>query len=112
MKADPKTILPMWDKVLIRQVPVDEKIGNIILPDSKKESEQHAAIYGEVVAIGETAFTFTREGEKGFTRFKTAPSVGDRVMFRKYAGGNFIDGTDGEIYRMVDETDVIAKVFK
>lgn len=76
---------PLWDKVLIRQAEVQEKVGSIYLPDQAQERYAE----GEVVAIG--AGYRMGDGTVDPLRVK----VGDRVLFSKYGGTTIsVDGED------------------
>ena len=99
---------PSWNAVVVEQDVVEAKKGNIFLPDSTKEADEHARLTGTVKAIGELAFTFGTPGKDDFIRLRDAPKVSDRVVFKRYAGGTMLDGPDGEKYRIIDHTDVIG----
>ena len=65
-------IRPLADRVLILPVPAEEKtIGGIIIPDTAKEKP----LQGKVVAVG-----------NGTKDEEMIISVGDQVLYGKYAG--------------------------
>ena len=107
MKLNPASIEPQWDKVLIRQQKTPEKTsGGIILADESKDRKKFAEITGEVVSLGAGAFR-----KENLYFGETPPKPGDRVIFAKYAGSNFIDefaDSDEYGYRLVHDTDIIA----
>ena len=72
--------------------------GGIYLPDTAKEKPQE----GEVVAVGPGRVT-----DDG-TRVDMELSVGDRVIYSKYAGTEYKDGDDE--YLIMRESDVLAKI--
>lgn len=80
------TLRPLGDRIVIRPAPRDEttKLG-IVLPDTAKEKPQE----GEVLAVGpgKTLDDGSREAME--------VTVGQRVLFAKYAGTEFrVDGVD------------------
>lgn len=92
-------------KVLVK--PAEEK-GHIDIaggkfklykPDETKERDEHATMEGEVVALSPLAFSYEEKAPK--------PSVGDTVVFQRYAG-LIIVGADGFKYRLMNDKDVVA----
>ncbi len=88
---------PLGDRVIIRVLEKEEKTkSGIFLPDTAKEKPQE----GEVVAVG--AGRVYDNGE----RVAPEVSVGDKVMFSKYAGTEVkIDGID---HLIISERDILA----
>ena len=79
--------------------------GGIILGSlSELEREQLAQVFGEVVDIGPIAWT--RESVH-LENIVARCNVGDKVIFRRYAGEQF-DGDDGVKYRLMNDQDIIA----
>jgi len=68
-------IRPLDDKVLIEPVEIDERIGSLVIPEMAKEKP----LMGIVLAIGNDAGDLIPAMGRLF-------SVGDRVLFGKYAG--------------------------
>lgn len=67
---------PLHDRVLVRRLDEDEKIGSIIIPDTAKEKPQR----GEIIAVGSGA-----RNEDG----KVTPldvKKGDKILFGKWSG--------------------------
>ena len=92
-------ITPLGDRVLVKFVDEDEQVkGGIIIPDSAKEKPQE----GEVVAVGPGRVT-----DDG-THIAMELSVGDKVIYSKYAGTEYKDGDDE--YLIMRESDVLAKL--
>jgi len=69
-------VMPLGDRVLVRFVEAEAKVGSIVIPDTAKEKPQQ----GIVEAVGPG-----RMGEKG-ERLPMHVKVGDRVLFGRYAG--------------------------
>ncbi len=90
---------PLGDRVLVKIVEKEEKTaGGIFLPDTAKEKSQ----VGEIAAVGPGA-----RNDKG-DRVKSEVTVGDKVMYSKYAGTEIkIDGTE---YLLLTEKDILAIV--
>lgn len=88
------SIRPLADRVVIEADAAEEKTASgIIIPDTAKEKPQR----GTVVAVG--------PGKKDEP---TTLSVGDTVLYGKYAGTEInIDGGD---YLIMRESDVLAVV--
>lgn len=71
-------IEPVEYKILIKVEEVEDKSsGGIYLPDNTRDREQTAHDRGTLIAISEMSF----DGWTG-----TIPKVGDKVIFKKYAG--------------------------
>jgi len=90
---------PLGDRVVIK--PSDEEEvtkGGLILPDTAKEKPQE----GEVLAVGPG-----RVDDSG-KRVPMEVKVGDKVVYSKYAGTEFIE--DDEELLIVRESDILAKV--
>ena len=96
-------IEPMEYNVLIAPEETETKTaGGIILLDKTAETESLASQRGRLVAASPHAFSYA-EWPDGARK----PTVGDAVLFAKYAGG-LIDGDDRREYRVVKDKDIIA----
>ncbi len=90
---------PLGDRVVIELVEVEEKTaGGIVLPDTAKEKPQE----GRVVAVGTGRVLDSGE------RVAPEVSVGDRIIFSKYAGTE-VKYQDKE-YLILRESDILAVV--
>jgi len=90
-------IRPLQDRILVQRSEEEEKTaGGIIIPDSAKEKPQE----GTVVAVGKGKVL-----ESGQI-VALEVSVGDRILFGKYAGTEVT--LDGEEYVILREDDVLA----
>ncbi|MEM6446185.1 MAG: co-chaperone GroES [Cyanobacteria bacterium P01_D01_bin.123] len=93
------TLKPLGDRVLVKVSAKEEKTsGGILLPDTAKEKPQ----VGEVSAVGPGALN-----DKG-ERVAMNVSVGDRVLYGKYAGTEL--KLDGEEFMLLAEKDILATV--
>lgn len=90
---------PLDDRVVVKPLEAEETTaGGILLPDSAKEKPQR----GKVVAVGPGKLLDS--GNRG----QLSVSVGDEVIFGKY-GGSEVE-VDGEDYKILRESDILAKL--
>ncbi|MDP2831612.1 MAG: co-chaperone GroES [Candidatus Omnitrophota bacterium] len=91
-------IKPLGDRIVVKPLEAENKSkGGIVLPDSAKEKPQEA----KVVAVGKGKIL-----ESGAIQ---APEVkvGDKVIFGKYSGNEFIT-KEGEELLILREEDILA----
>ena len=83
---------PINDRVVVKPAPAEEKTkGGIIIPDTAKEKPQR----GEIVAVG--------PGKEGNAM---TVSVGDTVLYGKYAGQEL--HYEGNDYLIMREDDILV----
>jgi chaperonin GroES len=87
---------PLGDRVLVRLVKEEEKIGSIIIPDTAKEKPTQ----GIIEAVGDGVLD-----AKGRRRNMQVKS-GDRILFGRYAGTDV--RLENEEYMVLRETDILA----
>jgi chaperonin GroES len=93
------SFVPLGERIVIMPMEQEETTkGGIYLPDTAKEKPQE----GEVVAVGPGRVT-----DDG-THVAMELSVGDKVIYSKYAGTEYKDGDDE--YLIMRESDVLAKI--
>lgn len=90
-------ITPLNDYLLIEKVPSEKKIGSIVLTTEKKQGN-----IATVVAIG------PGKAEDGKLLKVEGIAVGDRVIYREYAGTDYED--DGHKYLLIKAEDILAVV--
>ncbi|MBN4050804.1 MAG: co-chaperone GroES [Alkaliphilus sp.] len=91
-------IKPLCDRVVIKKLEAEEKTkSGIVLPGSAKEQPQMA----KIVAVGPGGLV---EGKE----VKMEVSVGDKVIFSKYAGTEV--KFEGEEYTILRQSDILAVV--
>jgi len=109
-------ITPAGDRVLVKPDEVEKVTsGGIIIPETHGERYALAQTIGVVVAIGPDAWIDHVEKDsegrivktQGYSKPFALP--GDRVCFAKY-GGLQVTGEDGQTYRIINDTDITAKV--
>ncbi len=90
---------PLGDRVVVQPAEREETTtSGIVIPDSAKEKPQR----GSVIAVGKG-----RRDDDG-DRIPMDVSVGDTVLFAKYAGTEF--KFEDEEYLILSEKDILAKV--
>jgi chaperonin GroES len=93
------TVKPLGDRIFIKVSESEERTsGGILLPDTAKEKPQ----VGEVVQVG--------PGKRNEDGSRQAPevSIGDKVLYSKYAGTDIKLGTDEFV--LLSEKDILAIV--
>jgi chaperonin GroES len=92
-------IRPLDDRVVVQPMDAEEvTAGGIVLPDAAREKPQR----GKIVAVG--AGKLLDSGARG----TLSVEVGDEVIFGKY-GGSEVE-VNGEDYKILRESDILAKV--
>jgi chaperonin GroES len=90
---------PLDDRVVVQTLDAEEvTAGGIVLPDTAKEKPQR----GKIVAVG--VGKLLDSGARG----ELSVGVGDEVIFGKY-GGSDVE-VNGEEYKILRESDILAKV--
>ena len=84
-------IRPLADRVLVRPMPAEQKVGGIIIPDTAKEKP----LQGTVVAVG-----------GGTKDEEMVLKAGDQVLYGKYAGTELEH--EGVKYLIMRQSDVVA----
>jgi chaperonin GroES len=93
------TVKPLGDRVFVKVSDSDERTaGGILLPDTAQEKPQ----VGEVVQVGPG-----KRNDDG-TRQTPEVSVGDKVLYSKYAGTDIKLG--GSDFVLLSEKDILAIV--
>jgi co-chaperonin GroES (HSP10) len=98
-------IRPCEYNVLVKQDETQEKTkGGLYLTSEVQDREKHAQTRGVIVAVSPMAFN-----EDVWPGGMDRPGPGTRVAFAR-AAGTFIEGTDGEEYRVVKDKDIVAVI--
>ena len=99
---------PVGYRVVVKPDKAPDRVGEkklIIAPDQTKERQGFAMDRGVIVSMGDMAYTYDPETKREWTGRK--PQVGDRVFFPRY-GGMELKGVDGDLYRMLNDTEIPA----
>jgi chaperonin GroES len=92
-------IKPLGDRLVIKPMEGEEKTkSGIVLPDTAKEKPQQ----GKVIAVGPGRVLDSGE------RAAMDVSVGETVLYAKYAGTEF--KLDGDDYLVLSERDILAVI--
>lgn len=98
---NPSGLKPVGRAVLVKPYKVEEKIGSIIIPTSVQEKDQLAEQRAVVIQVGPTAWA-------GEPEPRALP--GDKIYFSKWAGYNTVGPADGELYRVVNDSDIFMVI--
>lgn len=91
-------LVPLSDRVVLKQMEAEETTkSGIVLPGQNKEKPQQA----EVIAVGQGGLVDGKEVEMKV-------SVGDKVIYSKYAGTEV--ELDDEEYIIVRQSDILAVI--
>ncbi len=87
---------PLYDKVLVRVLDAEEKVGSIIIPKSAQEKP----VFGEIVAVGHGV------PEKDGQLRALFVKPGQKVAFQKYAGQEVEIGS--QMYTVLSEQEILG----
>ena len=94
-----RKLTPLGDRVVIKAAEQEERTkSGLVIPDTAKERPQE----GKVIAVGPGRVT--DDGK----RLSMDISVGDAVVYSKFAGTEFTE--DEEEYIILAERDILAKL--
>ncbi len=96
-------IEPAGHRVLIFPDQVSDQRGSLYVPQTTREREQFAQIFGTVVKVGLSAW-------KAFDDGTPWAKVGDRVAISKYGGFVIEDPANKFQYRLINDEDVTAVI--
>lgn len=91
-------IRPLHDYVLIEKEPKEKKVGSIVLTTEKKQGN-----VAKVVALGPG-----NVNDDGFTEPINGLQVGDKVIYREYAGTDYKD--EDHEYIVIKAEDILAVI--
>lgn len=92
------TIKPLADRVVLKMLEAEETTKSGIILSSKSQEKPEIA---EIIAVGPG-------GNVNGTEVKMEVVPGDKVLTSKYAGTEV--KVDGEEYKIVSQSDILAKV--
>lgn len=118
-------IWPAGDRVMVKPDPIEDEVtsAGFVIPEQYRVKYEQAQATGTLVAIGPDAFQHVTErvykihsGNKrelveerlrGYS--EPFAHVGDRVAFAKFSGMR-VKGEDGELYIVLNDEDITARV--
>lgn len=94
---------PCGHRVVVKLKKVEEtsKGGIVIASSQNLKREQYGVEEAYVTQIGKTAFLAFDDGEPWC-------AVGDLVAITKYSGKDYEDKDTGDIYRIINDDDIMA----
>lgn len=96
---------PCEFNVVVRQADTETKTrGGLHIPEDVMERNKHAETRGVIVAVSPLAFN-----EDVWPGDHPKPKAGQRIAFAKHSG-TFVEGCDGEEYRVIKDKDVVALI--
>jgi co-chaperonin GroES (HSP10) len=98
-------IIPTEFCVVVQMDAAPEKVGSLYMPQTVTDRDQLAADEGTLVAVSPVAFNYA-DWPEGARK----PEVGDRVIFRKYAGLLRKNERNGRDFRLLNDKDIVAIV--
>ena len=115
MQTNEAGVVPVETKVVVKLLPVENKVGSLIVPEDVRERQQMAQIDAEIIAVGPMAFSDGLDAD-GNVRYWPAPipKPGDRVKISRYSGqsanGESLKAPTGDepVYRIINDKDVAA----
>lgn len=95
-------VKPLGHAVIVKPYVVEERtVGGLILPDQVVKKDQLAEQRAVVIEAGPLAW----HGEP-----TPRAKPGDRILFSKWAGYQFVGTQDGETYRVVNDMDIFMTI--
>jgi co-chaperonin GroES (HSP10) len=101
-----KLPVPLGWKVLVRpkQAP-KQSSGGIVFANETTEAEQSLVYVGQILAMGDAAFTATTQGGIKLDRMRR-PKVGDWVVFAPFAGQKMRVKGDESLLILMNDTEL------
>lgn len=94
-------IQPVDRRVLVKPETLEEVTeGGIVIPQASREREDMGHIKATLLGVGSQAFEDIEDVSQ-------RPVAGMVISIARYAG-YLIKGKDGELYRIINDTDVVA----
>lgn len=93
--------------VVVALDPTEEKIGSLYVPVSVQDKDKLSTQEGTLIAASPHAFSYADDWPEG-----SVPTVGQRVLFKRYAGAlheRTVMGVKRD-YRLLNDKDIIAIV--
>lgn len=96
---------PAGHRILVKLKDVEQKSkgGIILASDTDVRAQRYATQEAEVIELGQTAY-------KAFDDGTPWVKVGDTVLIAKYSGENREDPETKEIFRIINDEDVIGTI--
>lgn len=82
----PEIPLPIGWKVIVRPKTAKQYSDSGLDLSATEAAQEHLVYMGELIAVGESAFTSRTAGGIDMNTWKVKPQVGDFVLFAPYGG--------------------------
>lgn len=89
--------------MVVAMPPPNDKRGSLFIPDSVADKDQMVEVRGRIVSMSPACFDFANFPPG------TAPVIGDVIQFARLSGIQ-TTGSDGNLYRVIQDRDVLAIV--
>ena len=96
-------LIPTEFCVVVELDPVAEKVGSILMPSQVQDRDKLSAEEGTLIEVSPVAFDYAN-----WPANARKPKVGERVLFRKYAG--LLTNRNGRAFRLLNDKDIVAIV--
>ena len=102
--------VPIGWKVIVK--PKDGKLTSDAGIDltATMDAQEHLTYIGELVAVGESAFTTSTKGGIDMSKWRARPQVGDFVVYPPYAGQQIRQAGESRPLRLMNDTDIMALI--
>lgn len=121
--SDTTGIFPSGNRVVVKPDDVERKTAaGIIIPDTEADKHALSQTTGILVGVGPDAWRHVTEDifraiDGSFKHIERRvrgysepfAKIGDRVAYAKYSGLQ-VEGADGNIYRILNDEDITARV--
>jgi co-chaperonin GroES (HSP10) len=104
--------IPLGWKVIVKPKVGKTTTDSGIDISAGKDAEDHLNYIGEIVAVGEAAFSASTKGGIDMAQWEARPQVGDWVMFTPYAGMRIriAGGDETKVLILMNDTDIHALI--
>jgi co-chaperonin GroES (HSP10) len=100
--------IPVGWKVIVRPRSAKTMSDGGIDVSATEDAQEHLVYMGELVAVGEAAFTSRTAGGLDMAAWKARPEVGDTVFFAPYGGLQIRQRGEKKPLRLLNDTDILG----
>jgi co-chaperonin GroES (HSP10) len=102
--------VPLGWKVLVRPKQAPKmSLGGIVLADETSKAEEAMTYVGQILAMGDAAFTATTQGGVRLSHIRK-PKVGDWVVYAPFAGQKMRVRGDDSLLVLMNDTELQAVI--
>jgi co-chaperonin GroES (HSP10) len=102
--------IAMGWKVIVRPQKGKTMSAEGIDISASRAAQEHLTYIGEIVSMGECAFSTRTKGGIDMNTWKVKPQVGDNVMYPPYAGMQIRQSGEDQFLRLMNDTDIVAMI--